>query len=98
MLYEMEHQMHIKRVVVVVLDSVGIGEAPDAAAFGDMGSHTLGNLARVVGGLDVPNLAALGLGNIEPLAGVARIRCREACMASLPKYPRAKTPPPATGS
>ncbi len=46
--------MTINRVIVIVLDSVGIGEAPDAAAYGDVGSHTLGNMARVVGGLNVP--------------------------------------------
>jgi phosphopentomutase len=53
-----------------VLDGVGAGAAPDAAAYGDAGSDTLGNLARVLGGLDLPNLAAGGLGNIAPLAGV----------------------------
>lgn len=62
--------MAINRVIVVVLDSVGIGEAPDAAAFGDVGSDTLGNIARAVGGLQVPHMAALGLGNIAPLEGV----------------------------
>lgn len=62
--------MSINRVIVVVLDSVGIGEAPDAADFGDVGSNTLGNIAKAMGGLHVPNMAALGLGNIAPLEGV----------------------------
>ncbi len=62
--------MQVNRVVVIVLDSVGIGEAPDAHVFGDAGSNTLGNMATVVGGLKLPNLAALGLGNIAVLAGV----------------------------
>jgi phosphopentomutase len=62
--------MAINRVVVVVMDSVGIGELPDAAAFGDVGSDTLGNIARAVGGLGLPNMGALGLGNIAPLEGV----------------------------
>ena len=62
--------MPINRFVVIVLDSVGIGEAPDAAAFGDVGSHTLGNIARAVGGLQVPHLEALGLANIAILEGV----------------------------
>ena len=62
--------MLINRFIVIVLDSVGIGEAPDAAAFGDVGSHTLGNMARVVGGLQVPQLERLGLANIAILAGV----------------------------
>jgi phosphopentomutase len=61
----------VKRAAIIVLDGVGIGEAPDSAAYGDAGSNTLGNLARAVGGLDLPRLAELGLGNIKPLAGVA---------------------------
>jgi phosphopentomutase len=59
------------RAVMLVLDGVGIGAAHDVAAYGDEGSDTLGNLARAVGGLQVPNLAAAGLGNIKPLEGVA---------------------------
>ena len=62
--------MPVNRFIVIVLDSVGIGEAPDAAAFGDAGSHTLGNMARVVGGLKVPHLEAMGLANIAILEGV----------------------------
>jgi phosphopentomutase len=54
---------------VIVLDAVGAGALPDAASFGDEGSDTLGNVARAVGGLDLPNLEALGLGNVEPLEG-----------------------------
>ncbi len=53
-----------------MLDSVGIGEAPDAAAYGDVGSHTLGNTARAVGGLHLPNMEAMGLANIAILEGV----------------------------
>jgi phosphopentomutase len=59
-----------RRAVILVLDGVGIGEAPDAAKYGDVGSDTLGNLARSRDGLSLPNLAAAGLGNIAPLAGV----------------------------
>ena len=62
--------MPINRIIVIVLDSVGIGEAPDAAAFGDVGSHTLGNIARVVGGLHMPHMQAMGLANIAILEGV----------------------------
>jgi phosphopentomutase len=54
---------------VIVLDAVGAGELPDADEWGDAGSDTLGNVARAVGGLDLPNLEALGLGNVEPLEG-----------------------------
>jgi len=59
--------MHFQRIVWIVLDSVGIGEAPDAAEYGDAGSDTLGNLARRRV-LRLPNLCRLGLANIKPLA------------------------------
>jgi phosphopentomutase len=59
------------RACVIVLDAVGAGELPDAAEFGDQGSNTLANVARAVGGLDLPTLEALGLGNVEPLQGCA---------------------------
>jgi phosphopentomutase len=62
-----------RRALILVLDGVGIGEAPDAAAYGDTGSDTLGNLARAVGGLALPNLEAAGLGRIKPLDGVAAV-------------------------
>jgi phosphopentomutase len=62
--------MEIQRVIVIVLDSVGIGEAPDAAAYGDVGSHTLGNIAQAVGGLHLPHMEAMGLANIAILDGV----------------------------
>lgn len=61
--------MPFRRVVWIVLDSVGIGEMPDAAAYGDSGSDTLGNIARRRL-LNLPNLSALGLGNIKPLDGI----------------------------
>jgi phosphopentomutase len=57
------------RACVIVLDAVGAGELPDASEYGDEGSDTLGNVARAVGGLDLPNLEALGLGNVEELEG-----------------------------
>ena len=62
----------MKRAAIIILDGVGIGEAPDAAKYGDTGSDTLGNVARACGGLRLPRLERLGLGNIRPLEGVAR--------------------------
>ena len=59
-----------RRATVVVLDGLGAGNAPDAAQFGDEGANTLANTADAVGGLDAPNLHALGLGNIEEIEGV----------------------------
>lgn len=58
-----------KRIHVIVMDSVGIGEAPDAEAFGDVGSDTLGHIAETAG-LTIPNLEKLGLGNIRDLKGI----------------------------
>ena len=60
----------MKRALIIILDGVGIGEAPDAARYGDEGSDTLGNVARACGGLELPRLELFGLGNIRPLEGV----------------------------
>jgi len=60
-----------KRVFLVVMDSVGIGEAPDAEQFGDLGAHTLGHIAEQRSGLNMPHLAQLGLSHIEPVQGVS---------------------------
>ena len=60
----------MKRAAIIILDGVGIGEAPDADKYGDAGSDTLGNVARACGGLALPRLERLGLGNIRPLDGV----------------------------
>ncbi len=65
--------MKINRVSVIVLDGVGAGEAPDSAAYGDAGSNSLGNTAREVGGLTLPNLEGLGFGYITPMLGVAQV-------------------------
>jgi phosphopentomutase len=62
--------MRAGRVALVVLDGMGIGAAPDAAAYGDAGSDTLGNVAHAVGGLELPYLEALGLGCCRPLHGM----------------------------
>lgn len=58
------------KVIVIVLDGVGIGELPDAHLFGDEGSATLQNLAEYLGGLHLPNLEKMGLGNIAPIKGI----------------------------
>ncbi|TXC93361.1 phosphopentomutase [Metabacillus litoralis] len=59
-----------KRVFLVVLDSLGIGEAPDADKFNDIGSNTLGHIADHMGGLSMPNMAKLGLSNINEIKGI----------------------------
>lgn len=59
------------RAAIIVLDGVGIGAAPDALVYGDVGSDTLGNVSRVLGGLSLPTMQGAGLGNIAKLEGVA---------------------------
>ncbi|MDT8859835.1 phosphopentomutase [Alkalihalobacillus sp. MEB130] len=62
-----------KRVFLIVMDSVGIGEAPDAADFGDEGSNTLGHIAEKMNGLTMPNMEALGLSHIREIKGIKKV-------------------------
>lgn len=64
----------INRVIVIVLDSVGAGAMPDAAEFGDAGAGTLAHTAEHAGGLGLPNMQKMGLGNIIPIAGVPAVK------------------------
>lgn len=73
----------ISRVVLIVLDGVGIGELPDAAAYGDEGSNTLVNTARHVGGLNMPHLQRLGLGNIADIPGVPPASAPQGCFGRM---------------
>ncbi|NBJ70238.1 MULTISPECIES: phosphopentomutase [Clostridia] len=61
-----------KRIFLVVMDSVGIGEAPDADKFNDRGADTLGNIAAHRNGLRMPNMASLGLSNIREIQGIEK--------------------------
>lgn len=72
----------MRRAAIIVLDGLGIGEAPDTAAYGDAGSDTLGNVARAVGGLRLPRLAALGLGRCADIAGLEPVSCPAAAFGS----------------
>jgi phosphopentomutase len=60
----------VRRAAVIVLDGVGVGALPDAADFGDEGSDSVGNTSRTVGGLALPNMGRLGLGNLTDILGV----------------------------
>jgi phosphopentomutase len=62
-----------RRAAIIVLDGLGIGRAHDTATYGDAGSDTLGNVARLTGGLELPRLAALGLGHCASIAGVPAV-------------------------
>lgn len=61
-----------RRIILVILDSVGIGEMPDAKNYNDEGSNTLGNISLAVGGLRLPNMEKLGLGNIDGIKGIVK--------------------------
>ncbi|CAH2716383.1 Phosphopentomutase [Neobacillus rhizosphaerae] len=61
-----------KRIFIIVMDSVGIGEAPDAEKFGDKGADTFGHIAERMNGLNMPNMAKLGLSNIREIKGIEK--------------------------
>ncbi|BDH61332.1 phosphopentomutase [Lysinibacillus sp. PLM2] len=67
-----------KKVHLIVMDSVGIGEAPDAQKFGDLGADTLGHIAEEMNGLTMPNLEALGLSNIREIKGIKKFHTPKA--------------------
>ncbi|WP_027363423.1 phosphopentomutase [Desulfotruncus alcoholivorax] len=72
-----------KKVLLIVLDSAGIGYLPDADKYGDVGSNTLGNCSRAVGGLNMPNLGTMGLGLLTDIAGVPPVDHPEACYGKM---------------
>ncbi|EPH13009.1 phosphopentomutase [Facklamia hominis] len=74
--------MSFKRIHLIVLDSVGIGQAPDAEAFGDVNVHTLGHIAESMD-LSLPGMAEFGLGNIEPLRGISPVKKTKAYWTKL---------------
>lgn len=82
--------MKFKRIFLFVLDSTGIGELPDAKDFGDEGSNTLANTARVTGGLTMPVLESLGLGNITEIKGVSQVEHPEAYYGKMAELSRGK--------
>ena len=61
---------NFKRAFIIILDSAGIGALPDAATYGDEGANTIGHIAQAKGGLQMPTMQAMGLGNIAPVEGV----------------------------
>lgn len=73
----------ITRIIVLVIDGLGVGALPDAAEYGDAGSNTLSHLADAVGGLNLPTLEALGLGHIAEIKGVRTMGQPEGCFGRL---------------
>jgi phosphopentomutase len=71
------------KAVMVILDGLGVGALPDAGDYGDAGTNTVGNLARVVKDLNIPNLARLGLGNIAPIGSGSRVTVCDGCYGKM---------------
>lgn len=69
---------NFKRIFLIVLDSVGIGAAPDAGAYNDLGAHTLGHISEAMNGLNLPQLESFGLSNIEKIQGVEKVSAPKA--------------------
>ncbi|NLM34590.1 MAG: phosphopentomutase [Clostridiales bacterium] len=80
----------IDRIIWIVLDSVGMGAMPDAELFGDFGVNTIGNVSKALGGLKVPNMEAIGLGNIDEIQGLNRVDAPKGCYGRLAEASRGK--------
>lgn len=80
----------IERVIWIVLDSVGMGELPDADKYGDVGSNTLGNISKQVGGLNLPNMENIGLGNIDGIVGINKVEKPIGCFGRLAEKSKGK--------
>ncbi|MGH2568780.1 MAG: phosphopentomutase [Bacteroidota bacterium] len=78
------------KLICIVLDGVGIGALPDADAYGDVGTNTIANTARAVGGLKLPTLERLGLGNIADIDGVRRVQAAEGCYGKMQERSKGK--------
>jgi phosphopentomutase len=80
----------INRVIVLVFDSLGVGALPDAADYGDAGANTVANIAAAVGGLRLPTLERLGLGNITNIKGVPPAKTPQACYGKMAELSHGK--------
>src|SRR3990170_6875497 len=79
-----------RRAVILVLDGIGAGDAPDAARFGDEGANALSNTAHAVGGLELPHLRALGLGNVVEVEGTPPVASPKASYGLMQERSAAK--------
>ncbi|RMD02404.1 phosphopentomutase [Clostridium autoethanogenum] len=79
-----------KRIHVIVMDSVGIGEAPDSEKFGDVGVNTLAHIAEKKNGLNIPNMEAMGLSNIYEIKGVKKVNHPKAYFTKMQESSRGK--------
>lgn len=81
---------NINRVILIVLDSVGIGELPDAGDYGDVGSNTVGNIVKKCGSLNVPNLSKLGIGKINGINYITVPKEIEGCYGKMTEVSKGK--------
>src|SRR3989338_3014463 len=80
----------MQRVLLIVLDGLGIGELPDAEEYGDEGSNTLRNMADAVGGLNLPNLESLGIGFLGEFKGIGMPGQLKGCYGKMAEASKAK--------
>lgn len=80
----------MKRVTIIVLDSLGIGAMPDAEHYGDTGADTLGHIIAQVPEIQIPNLISLGLGNIQGVSGLSRVEAPKASFGRLYEISKGK--------
>ncbi|MEG2812301.1 MAG: phosphopentomutase, partial [Clostridium sp.] len=80
----------MNRVIIMVLDSVGIGSLPDAKEYGDEGCNTVGHISAHLGGLNIPNLESLGFGNIDGIKGVNRVNSPKGSFGKLMEQSKGK--------
>src|SRR3990170_4825255 len=80
----------MKNFIIIILDGVGIGELPDSHLYHDEGSNTLANTALKVGGLSLPNLQALGLGNISKIEGIDAVDNPKASFGKMKEISKGK--------
>lgn len=80
----------INRVIWIILDSVGMGELPDADRFDDVGTDTIGHVSEKHGGLNVPHMVSLGLGNIDGIKGIKPAECPIGCYGRMAELSNGK--------
>jgi phosphopentomutase len=79
-----------RKLILIILDSVGVGALPDANLYGDAGTNTISNIAYSVGGLQLPNLASIGLGNITDIKGVPPVEYASGCFGKMTEASKGK--------
>ncbi|GFP25862.1 phosphopentomutase [Candidatus Hakubella thermalkaliphila] len=87
----------VKRVIIIVVDSLGVGELPDAYLYHDEGSNTLVHIAKAMGSLQIPNLESLGLGYLVDIPEIKKAASPLGSYGKMGERSRGKIPPPDIG-